>query len=93
MLLMYFCRQIHQNSILLLPFFLILLKNALASNEFVGCGTDAEKAVSQCLDPMLAYANAIQLADGPNGHRQFSLQGPQVFHRLCALYADFKAIP
>lgn len=54
------------------------------------CNPDAEKAASRCLEPMLAYANAIQLADGKSGHRHFSIQGPQVFQRLCVLYAEFK---
>lgn len=56
------------------------------------CNPDAEKAASRCLEPMLAYANAIQLADGKSGHRHFSIQGPQVFQRLCVLYAEFKVL-
>lgn len=54
------------------------------------CGAEMEKAIARCLEPMLAYANALQLADQVNEHRHFSLQGHQVFRRLCALHAKFK---
>lgn len=70
------------------------MKESSANGKEDRCGTEAERIAGRCLEPMLTYANAVKMADGARGQQQhFSLKGPQVFQRLCALYADFKAFP
>uniref|UniRef100_A0A914HPN5 Uncharacterized protein n=1 Tax=Globodera rostochiensis TaxID=31243 RepID=A0A914HPN5_GLORO len=83
------------------------LSKFMEEQQMNRCEPEVEKDIRQCLEPMLAYANAIQLEDElvnpPDklnmaafhhyaNHRQhFSLQGGAVFRHLCTLYANFKA--
>ena len=49
------------------------------------CSAQEEASVQTCLQPMLDYANQLQNDVGV----QLTLQGNQVFERLCALYDQF----
>ena len=79
--------------------FLIISKiNPLEEQQYSNCNNKNEKLATQCLEPMLAFANVVQerqnLEQDEEGkhQRHFSLpEGPQVFRQLCSLYADFKA--
>lgn len=64
------------------------------------CSTISEQAVNKCLQvsflsvancrdfqPILNYANSIQEKSGGS---QFSLQGGDIFKKLCSLYSQFK---
>uniref|UniRef100_A0A914HUU5 DUF19 domain-containing protein n=1 Tax=Globodera rostochiensis TaxID=31243 RepID=A0A914HUU5_GLORO len=83
------------------------LSKFMEEQQMNRCEPEVEKDIRRCQEPMLAYANAIQLEDElanpPDklnmaafhhhaNHRQhFSLQGGAVFRHLCTLYANFKA--
>ncbi|KAI6205537.1 DUF19 domain-containing protein [Aphelenchoides besseyi] len=52
------------------------------------CSRVTEQTISDCLSPILNYANSIQQTSTSNS--PFSLQGGDVFKKLCTLYSAFK---
>jgi len=52
------------------------------------CAQITEQTISDCLKPILTYANSIQQSS-TNGS-PFSLQGGEIFTNLCNLYSGFK---
>jgi hypothetical protein len=61
--------------------------NEISTGNKRKCSAAAEQEIHQCLQPILLYANSIQeTTEGAH----FSLQGGDVFKKLCALYHNFK---
>lgn len=78
--------------LLLLAFFFYIrqvsttFSNDIEFSEKLKCSSISEQVVNRCLQPILTYATSIQ---GKTGNH-FSLQGGDIFKKLCVLYADFK---
>ena len=65
-----------------------VISNEIRVAEKSKCSSMSEQIVSRCLQPILAYATSIQDKSDGGGH--FSLQGGDIFKKLCQLYSDFK---
>ncbi|CAD5234729.1 unnamed protein product [Bursaphelenchus xylophilus] len=54
------------------------------------CSASKEARISNCLQPIIDYANSIQKTSTEDENTPFSLKGGEVFSKLCNLYTDFK---
>lgn len=63
------------------------ISNEISRQEKHKCSGMSEQVISRCLQPILDYASSIQ---DKSSSTHFSLQGGDIFKKLCTLYNNFK---